>query len=718
MIRPTLIAAAILAATHAMAQEKKSEVLQKVEIKGAAASYDARRDDTASKIVVNADELKRYGDTSIGDALKRVPGVTVGAGGRDIRMRGLGGGYTQILLNGERVPPGFNIETLAPDSIERIEVIRSASAEFSTQAIAGTINIVLKKAVKAAQREFKFGVSRSSETTNPNGNVVLSDKDGDFSYSLNLGGGRYEFDRNSFTDEELIDQGGQPRMARRMLVHDRGHARGLELSPRLNWNLDNGDTLTSQSFISRTLFKSTIDRGFAVAVGAAPFFDGVHVINRNKNLFARSDLNWVHKFGEGAKLDAKIGGHRMRSNGTWHEADAHQGAPALQHDVFSGVREWGVSSTGKYSAPLGADHALAMGWDLGYTDRDDWRNQRDAWRIPRGEWIGKEPDNKDEGYRASLRRSALYAQDEWNLSKAWSLYLGLRWEGMETRSSGAGFEPVRNRSSVWSPLAQTLYKLPNGKDQLRAALTRTYKAPQAGNLSGRRFTATNNSQIETDWIGNPNLKPELATGIDASYEHYWAEGALFSVAAAARRINDFTRRNVLLDASGRWVTTMMNNGRADVRSLDVEVKFPLKAVMDNAPALDVRASVSRNWSQVDAVPGPDNRLDQQVSLSAILGLDYKTADGLWSMGGSFNYRGAGQVRMDVDRYDWSRPSRQLDAYLAWKLDPKTQLRLSAWNLLAQDGVARSTYLAGTGALSSQSTTHGVRNIRLQLEMRF
>jgi outer membrane receptor for ferrienterochelin and colicins len=33
--------------------------------------------------------------------------------------------------------------------IERIEVLRAASAEFSTQSIAGTINIVLKKAVKA-----------------------------------------------------------------------------------------------------------------------------------------------------------------------------------------------------------------------------------------------------------------------------------------------------------------------------------------------------------------------------------------------------------------------------------------------------------------------------------------------------------------------------------------------------------------------------------------
>lgn len=710
MIRLTLIAAAVLSATQAMAAENTAEPIQKVEVKAAADTYNPRRDDTASKIIVNSDELKRYGDTSIGDALKRVPGVTVGAGGRDIRMRGLGSGYTQILLNGERVPPGFNIESVAPDSIERIEVIRAASAEFSTQSIAGTINIVLKKAVKTAQREFKFGVGHNKEATTPSGNVVLSDKDGNFSYSVNLGSNRYGFDRNSFTDEESFALTGEPSMSRRMNVYDRGHARGLELSPRLNWNLENGDTLTSQSFFNQNIFKSTIDRGFE---GDAPFYDGVHVINQNKTVFMRSDVNWVHKFGEGAKLDAKIGGNRLRSKGQWYETDARHGVDALQHDVFSGVREWGVSSTGKYSAPMGADHALALGWEMGFTDRDDWRNQRDL-KLDTGE-----RDPRDEGYQASVRRNALYAQDEWNLGKQWSVYLGLRWEGMETRSSGAGFAPVRNRSSVWSPLAQTLYKLPNGKDQLRAALTRTYKAPNAGNLSARRFSATNNSKLETDWIGNPNLKPELATGLDAAYEHYWAEGALFSVAAAARRINNFMRRNVREDESGRWVTTMMNNGRADVRSLDVEVKFPLKAVLDDAPGMDVRASVSRNWSQVRSVPGPHNRLDQQVPLSAVLGLDYKTPDGVWSLGGSFNFRGAGLVRMAQEQLDWSTVSRQLDAYVAWKIDPKTQLRLSAWNLLARGSVSRSTFRnAKDGVSSTESTAPGVRNIRLQLEMRF
>ena len=90
--------------------------MQKVEVKADANSYDPRRDDTASRMVVSNEEIKRYGDTSVLDVFKRLPGITVGGGGGrgggEIRMRGLGSGYTQILINGERAPAGFDIDQL------------------------------------------------------------------------------------------------------------------------------------------------------------------------------------------------------------------------------------------------------------------------------------------------------------------------------------------------------------------------------------------------------------------------------------------------------------------------------------------------------------------------------------------------------------------------------------------------------------------------------
>ncbi|KAG1304310.1 hypothetical protein G6F63_016638 [Rhizopus arrhizus] len=55
--------------------------------------YDARRDDTASRIVVDREALQRHGDTDLLEALKRLPGISVssGAPGRpgSVSLRGL-----------------------------------------------------------------------------------------------------------------------------------------------------------------------------------------------------------------------------------------------------------------------------------------------------------------------------------------------------------------------------------------------------------------------------------------------------------------------------------------------------------------------------------------------------------------------------------------------------------------------------------------------------
>jgi iron complex outermembrane receptor protein len=41
----------------------------------------------------------------------------------------MGGGFTQILIDGQRIPPGFSIEQLSPDQVERIEIYRAPTAE-------------------------------------------------------------------------------------------------------------------------------------------------------------------------------------------------------------------------------------------------------------------------------------------------------------------------------------------------------------------------------------------------------------------------------------------------------------------------------------------------------------------------------------------------------------------------------------------------------------
>lgn len=727
--RLTIVAAAIAAALSAHAQEAPKDAAPKaaavqaapadakintVEVRGAAGAYDPRRDDTASRIVVNHDEIVKYGDTSVLDVLKRVPGVTVsGANGRggEIQMRGLGSGYTQILINGERAPAGFSIDSLSPDVIEKIEVLRAASAEYSTQSIAGTINIVLKKAVKTAQRELKTGYASGAGFRSPTVNLQLSDKAGKLSYSLSANVFQQRFERESPTVEEGYDLAGHQVLQRDSAVRDHGHMLAMNLSPRLNWTLDGGDTLTSQTFFNINRFQRSSTGTTSTPLGAAPPYPSQDTSMTNDNEFLRSDLAWAHKLESGSKLDLKIGGVIGKlANTQYRFGTGNPGFPEMHSVIESKGTDRGLTSTGKYTNPLWDGHALAIGWDAGYNTRDDSRREADY----------RQPDvpipGGDESYRSRVARLAMYAQDEWNVTARWSVYLGTRWEGIQTRTEGNTFDTAHSRSSVWSPLFQTLWKLPGTKaDQLRFAVTRTYKAPDLQSLIPHRFTSVNNSQVAPDFQGNPNLKPELALGMDASYEHYWGQGALLSVSASMRRIEDNTRNMIEFD-DGRWVSRPMNVGKAQTRGLELEAKFPLKSVLASAPAIDVRASVSRNWSSVDFIPGPDNRLANQTPLSATFGLDYKI--GALTTGGSFAFKTGGPLRLAANQTAYETVRRDLDLYALWKFSPKTQLRVAASNILSQDYITERSYVDPQGELRSRSIFPGVANVRATLETKF
>jgi len=707
--RLTLLAAVTVSAT---AQEAP-----KVEIKAAADAYLARRDDTATRIVLGHDEIVRYGDTSLLDVLKRLPGVTVAGGagrGGEVRMRGLGSGYTQILIDGERAAAGFSIESLAPGAVERIEIMRVASAEFSTQAIAGTINIVLKKAIRTAQREWKLGAAGGDgATVMPNASLQIADKSARLAYSLGINASAMRYDRPTQLTERDTDAAGSTTLLRRHQYVQRAYNRELSLTPRLVWTMDNGDTISSQTWLSAGRSRQNTDDPVTTLSGDAPAYPFVHGTEARRSSYAKSDVNWIRTLASGARLDLRITGFALRhNNATTLLGSAQEGGATLLDDqVSSPSREHGLSTTGKLSQKLGEQHALVFGWDGGVTSGTDLRVQEvyaaaDAY-----------PGEPVERYGARVKRMAAYAQDEWNVTPAWSMYLGVRWEGVSTAVDGTGIDAFTSRSGVWTPVFQTLYKIPDSQgDQLRLGLTRTYKAPSLFRLSPRRNRVANNSKTEFDSQGNPSLRPETAVGLDLAYEHYWADGAMVSVSASGRAIDDYTRQDLFADTDGRMVYRPVNDGKAHTRGLELEAKLPLKSLLRGAPALDLRASLSRNWSSVDAVPGPDNRVAQQTPFAATIGADY--AGAVLSGGASFAFRANGRTQLSPTLASTSIPRRELDAYVLWKITPKEQLRLAANNLLSQDFHSERGYTEAGGQSRRTWESPASPSVRLTLELRY
>ena len=679
-----------------------------------AGKVEQRRNDTVAAIVVGHEELIRQGDRALSDALKRLPGITIGgtasgtAGGQ-IQLRGLGQGYTLIMLDGVPVPPGFSLDSLDPELVERVEIMRAATAQFSAQAIAGSINIGLKKSGKRREHTFKLGAAGSHGMPAGSATVQWADKDGRLSYAL--AGTLAHTGRRGLLDEwnREFDGGGRPTVVRHMPLNERVTSDTFELAPRLQWALAGEDSLAWQSLVSlRRLASRRQVMETAYLGGHTDYPDNDAAFSQDSST-VRSDLHWLRKFGPGDSLDMKLGldANRRGSDYLFQGVSAAPG-PANVRRVDAGLDDVGVQTSGTYRRTLGQGHALAAGWDAGNRRRTEFRRERQL--SP-----GGPPVLPDEDYAATVRRLALFAQDEWDISARWSLYLGLRWETLRTASADGGAQRrVDVRAQVWSPVLQSLWKLA-GKDQLRLAITRTYKAPQIFQLIPRPYLNDNgNSPVNPDNQGNPALRPELAWGLDTAYEYYLGEGAMLGASASLRRIGEVMLDRLYQD-QGRWVATPVNQGRAQVRGIELEAKLPLSALWAGAPALDLRTNVARNWSTLDAVAGPDNRLDAQLPWSANLGADYRLAGKPLTLGGNLHFKGGGRSRASSQLLAWQGARRELDLYALWKFSDQLRLRLSGANLLRQLERTRSLYADGGGSLLRTVDTGSYRTLRVMLE---
>ncbi|MBI3284518.1 MAG: TonB-dependent receptor [Burkholderiales bacterium] len=685
---------------------------------GRASELEQRRQSTAAKMIFGREELDRNGDASIGEILKRLPGVTVGGRpgrGGDIRMRGMGSGYTQILINGERAPRGFSMDSLTPDQVERIEIMRGPVAEYSTQAIAGTINIVLREEYKQKNADLKISESFERGRNSHNISLTYPGDAGALSYALSGSVFQNQQGDEVGTATVELNPAGQPSLIQNQFDQTRRRSTGVHLVPRFSYRWENGDTLMLQPFFMNTRSDSNSDSQLTQTLSsvAAPYasaFASAHA----ETSFARGFGNWQHKFADNARLNVKFGGGvgRMESNSLRYQYDASGKQVDLISDVDN-TRDSSINTGGKYSKPLGEGHTLAAGWEIEAGNRTQTRVSL-ANGAPQ---FAESGDNLDAG----TRRLALFAQDEFDISAQWSAYAGLRWEGIRTTSStttGA----VDNRSSIWSPLLHAVWRIPGGgKDQVRVSLTHSYRAPALNDLIALPAISSLNSPTRPDRSGNPALKPELSRGIDLAYEHYLSRAGIMSANLFVRSIDDLMRRRaVLMDTvtGPRWVSSPQNVGHAVTRGIELEAKFQLQEFFPDGPTIDVRSNYSHFWSSVDHVPGPNNRLDQQPEQTANLGIDYRAAGWPLILGGNLNWTPAYVTQSSDTQISSSGLKRQLDLYGLWKFSPAVQLRLSANNLQAGD------YLSGnavtTGGIEhvddSSAKTYTTWTLRLEMKL--
>jgi outer membrane receptor for ferrienterochelin and colicins len=692
-----------------------------------------RRNSTTSKIIVGRDEIDRFGDTTLGDVLKRLPGVTIqgrpGRGGA-IRMRGLGNGYTQILLDGERVPAGFSLDSLTPDQIERIEILRAPTAETGARAIAGTIDIITRGGYTRRVNDVRVAAGFENGSIQPHVSWTRNQAMGDFIVNTSLS--VFHLDRDNSSTTTTIDRRLDDGTLTLEQLDDgrlRVNGGGVNATARIQWRPEGGaDTVTLTPVLFANRFYSRRDGTLVQSVGATPApYDQAETTARTATSLARLNGEWTHLLGSEARVEWRGGLAQVRFPVHSFRTEFTNASESRTLEETSDTHDTTITASGKLVASILGQHSLVSGIELESNRRADTRTS-----LQNGRPILT--DFSDD-INASVMRLAAYTQDEWSLSEHWAAHAGLRWEGIRTRGAVEQGQPEAvNQSSVWTPLVHAVWKPdPKGRDQVRISLTRSYRSPSLANLIARPSVNTRypvpgpNTPTQPDRAGNPNLKPELATGVDVAFERYLAGGGLLSANVFRRNIKDYMRSLTTLEdvsyaSVPRYVSRVQNVGPAITEGLELEAKFRASEVIDGAPRIDVNANASFFRSRVKGVPGPDNRVDQQPDYTANLGADHRFAGVPLTIGGNLNWTPGYTTRLSDVQATSVSGKLVIDAYGLWTFSPTLALRLSFSNLDPREYVTGSAVdgldLQGVPIReTSQTRAPTYVNVQVRVEMK-
>jgi iron complex outermembrane receptor protein len=154
---------------------------QRVVVTGSMVSRASRETPSPLQIITN-DELVKSGYTTVQEVLANITANGQGSlsssfagafanGGSGVSLRGLTVGLTLVLIDGHRMAPYpladdgqrpfVDVSAIPFDAVERVEVLKDgASSVYGSDAIAGVVNIILKKAYKGTTVKAEAGTSQ------------------------------------------------------------------------------------------------------------------------------------------------------------------------------------------------------------------------------------------------------------------------------------------------------------------------------------------------------------------------------------------------------------------------------------------------------------------------------------------------------------------------------------------------------------------------------
>lgn len=595
--------------------------------------YRNRSEEAEPVLVYGEDYFQRFEPLTAGDALKRVPSVTflsdvIESDGA--RLRGLDPGYTQILINGEKVPGtnadrSFFLDRIPAELVKQVEIVRSSSARRSGDAVAGTLNIVLRDAFTMDGGYVRGGgLLFDDGKVKPTGGLYWGGKvgPGRLLAGINVQG-RYNpkkklslrFDDSPENNPDYATEDFNNR-------EDQTDTRnGTDYAGNLSYAIEGATTKfeISGNYVRTDRTEDERSREYEDPTtitgpvrGTPP--GALTVDNHNVNDIdqeswsVQGKLNQEWSAGE-TKLRLGFSRFQDDQNEFEREIEFDRAVPrftgdlAIRHvvdkELFAGI---------DHEIPVGDQLKIVLGGFMQNKKRDTLITEgRDRYNLTAAAHAYDQfTRSPDEFFRGDPTQAPIVGGDSFIEEKRRDLFAlvegdsgavkweaGLRWENTDVAIDD--FEAnASSRTKYDYLLPSASVKIDVGAGRITASAARTMRRPRFDYISPALLEA---ELGDNDLLGNPLLKPETAWGGDLGYEHHLGRTGVVGVNVFYRKVKNLVElANTGVEGSegvGTFVYQPRNSGNGKVWGIEFDMSadlgfigLPDTGVFGNFSAID------------------------------------------------------------------------------------------------------------------------------------
>ena len=635
-----------------------------------------RTEGTAPALSYDLEYFQRFEPISAGDALKRVPGVSFTSDTLEydqVQLRGLPAIYTQVQVNGQNLSGGGNdrvffVDRIPAELIDSIEIVRSPSADMSSEGIGGTVNANLKRAGQIHGgwvRGSVFGVE--GDELRGAGSVGYGNTFGDTSYLFSVDVQQRRNPKEKIA--EFFDEDGD--FDGYSTQKDTRDGTDYALNGEVLGNVGEGKLRLSGFFV----FTDRTETEFTQTFNDARALEEVETQLEDINQYNAS-FTGEYTLPVGRDEFKFIAGYNRFVDDL--KTIEHAGEPSpieLSGTEYTDTVDQDWFSTLAYTANVNDLVSVKVGVDGRIKTRDfDYRIfDEDG-----------QPDGPPNGqFDIVERRVDPYVKSTWKPIAGLSVETGLRLEYTQRELTGEDFGKSESDAAELNPSLHLLYALTDTTN-LRFSLARTVRRPTFDSLIPVILEEEPTDDYAT--LGNPDLEQETAWGIDAGFEQKLGDQGVLGFNYFNRRISNVIDLVGTGDLSPDGLDVLMYDNLDKGRAWGVEVDFSMPLTVIGLEHTNIFANYTWLNSEVtDPVTGQKRRFRDQPDYIYNLGVIQNLPDWNMSVGASYQKRGS-SFAYAFDEIEKVSYQGNLEAFVEKRFSEDFVVRFTAANLLDAEKV--------------------------------